>query len=80
LAILGFMGVTTSGPDSWFPIPVVPASNMANASRNAAEAAIGVISAPSASFIRLMARACNCDTRDSLTPSSAPMSFMVTSL
>jgi len=57
-----------------------PASNAANAARNAGDAAIGVSSAPSASRSRLMARACNCDTRDSLTPSSVPMSFMVTSL
>jgi len=56
------------------------ASIIAIASRRAAEAATGVISAPSASFNRRMARACNCETRDSLTPSSAPMSFMVTSL
>jgi len=57
-----------------------PASKAANAAFSAADAAIGVISAPSASRSRLMARACSCDTRDSLTPSSVPMSFMVTSL
>jgi len=61
-------------------LPVMPSSNAANAACNAADAAMGVISAPRASRSRLIARACNCDTRDSLTPSSVPMSFMVTSL
>jgi hypothetical protein len=52
----------------------------ATAARSAAEAATGVVSAPSASRNRRIARACSCDTRDSFTPSSAPMSFIVTSL
>jgi len=56
------------------------ASINAIASRSACEAATGVISAPSASRSRRIARACSCETRDSLTPSSAPMSFIVTSL
>jgi hypothetical protein len=56
------------------------ASSAAIASRSASEAATGVISAPSASRSRRMARACSCDTRDSFTPNSAPMSFIVTSL
>jgi len=56
------------------------ASIAAIALRRAVEAAIGVTSAPSASRKRRIARACNCETRDSLTPNSAPMSFMVTSL
>jgi hypothetical protein len=56
------------------------ASISAIASRSACDAATGVISAPSASRKRRIALACSCDTRDSLTPSSAPMSFMVTSL
>jgi len=66
----------------WLPKEATgfPASNAAKAAFNAADAAIGVTSAPSASRRRLMARACSCDTRDSLTPSSAPMSFMVVSL
>jgi CheY-like chemotaxis protein len=34
---------------------------------------------PSASRRRRMARACSCDTRDSFTPISAPISFIVTS-
>jgi hypothetical protein len=33
----------------------------------------------SAARMRWIARACNCETRDSLTPSSAPISFIVTS-
>jgi hypothetical protein len=33
----------------------------------------------SATRRRCMARACNCDTRDSFTPSSSPISFIVTS-
>jgi hypothetical protein len=55
------------------------ASIAAIASRNAADAATGVTSAPSASRSRRIARACSCETRDSLTPSSAPMSYIVTS-
>jgi len=35
---------------------------------------------PSASRSRRMARACSCDTRDSLTPISAPICFIVASL
>jgi hypothetical protein len=63
-----------------FAIRGLGASRAAIASRNAAEAATGVISAPRASRKRRIARACSCETRDSLTPSSAPMSFIVTSL
>jgi hypothetical protein len=56
------------------------ASNAAIASRSASDAATGVISAPSASRSLRIARAWSCDTRDSFTPSSAPISFIVTSL
>jgi hypothetical protein len=35
---------------------------------------------PNASRRRRMARACSCDTRDSLTPISAPICFIVASL
>jgi len=38
-----------------------------------------VIIAPSASRSRRIARACNCETRDSLTPISAPICFIVAS-
>jgi hypothetical protein len=41
--------------------------------------AIGIALVASACRRRWTARACNCDTRDSFTPSSAPMSFIVTS-
>jgi hypothetical protein len=34
---------------------------------------------PSAPRSRRIARACNCDTRDSLTPISVPICFIVTS-
>jgi hypothetical protein len=34
---------------------------------------------PSASRSRLMARACSCETRDSFTPISAPICFIVAS-
>jgi hypothetical protein len=49
------------------------------ADRMAATAVAGVVFEPSASRSRRKARACSCDTRDSLTPSSAPISFIVTS-
>ncbi|OFW49626.1 MAG: hypothetical protein A3G77_16285 [Acidobacteria bacterium RIFCSPLOWO2_12_FULL_68_19] len=39
----------------------------------------GGTAAPSASRRRRMARACSCDTRDSLTPISAPICFIVAS-
>ena len=42
-------------------------------------AAVGMTSGPSASRSRLTARAWSCETRDSLTPSSAPISFIVAS-
>jgi hypothetical protein len=41
--------------------------------------ASGVISQASAWRSRWIARACNCETRDSFTPSSAPICFIVTS-
>jgi len=43
-----------------------------------AASAAGTI-VPSASRNRRMARACNCETRDSLTPISAPICFIVAS-
>jgi hypothetical protein len=43
-----------------------------------AASALGII-APRASRRRRMARACSCDTRDSLTPISAPICFIVAS-
>jgi hypothetical protein len=43
-----------------------------------AASAAGTI-VPSASRSRRMARACSCDTRDSLTPISAPICFIVAS-
>jgi len=49
------------------------------AARSDFAATAGVASAPSASRRRLSARACSCDTRDSFTPSSLPISFIVTS-
>jgi hypothetical protein len=52
---------------------------VSTAARIDATAAAGVVSVPSASRKRRSARACNCDTRDSFTPSSAPISFIVTS-
>lgn len=52
----------------------------ASALRRIAGATIAVASAPSAARSRRIARACSCETRDSFTPSSAPMSFIVTSL
>jgi len=39
----------------------------------------GVISQASAWRRRWTARACSCETRDSLTPNSAPICFIVTS-
>jgi len=49
------------------------------AERMALTATAGVVSAPSASRRRRSARACSCETRDSFTPSSVPISFIVTS-
>jgi hypothetical protein len=41
--------------------------------------ASGTVLAASACRSLCTARACSCDTRDSFTPSSVPMSFIVTS-
>jgi hypothetical protein len=42
-------------------------------------ASAGGTAEPSASRRRRMARACSCETRDSLTPISAPICFIVAS-
>jgi len=83
--------VSESGIEIWAAIPVEAGASdafamrglvsiAAIALRRAVDAAIGVTSVPSASRKRRIARAWSCETRDSLTPNSAPMSFMVTSL
>jgi hypothetical protein len=54
-------------------------ANASTAARIDCSATAGVASAPSASRRRRSARACNCETRDSFTPSSEPISFIVTS-
>jgi hypothetical protein len=50
-----------------------------NASTSARAASAGRMAALNASRRRRIARACNCDTRDSFTPISAPISFIVAS-
>jgi hypothetical protein len=47
--------------------------------RIALAASCGSTIVPSASRRRRMARACSCETRDSLTPISAPICFIVAS-
>jgi len=49
------------------------------AARSASFAASAGIMFSSASFNRRIARACSCDTRDSFTPISCPISFIVAS-
>jgi hypothetical protein len=50
-----------------------------NASTSALAASAGLIVALRASLRRRIARACSCETRDSLTPISAPICFIVAS-
>jgi hypothetical protein len=53
--------------------------NAMSAGRIAATIAAGARSGPSVLRSRWIARACSCDTRDSLTPISAPICFIVAS-
>jgi hypothetical protein len=52
---------------------------MTGRSRTAAPVGRAGRDGSSAARSRWIARACSCDTRDSFTPSSAPICFMVTS-
>jgi hypothetical protein len=53
--------------------------NCSTVERSIAAASAGAIVLPSASRRRRIARAWSCDTRDSLTPISCPICFIVTS-
>jgi len=53
--------------------------NCSTAERNTLAASAGASVLPSASRRRRMARACSWETRDSFTPISRPISFIVTS-
>jgi hypothetical protein len=53
--------------------------NCSTAERSAAAASAGPSVLPRASRSRRIARACSCETRDSFTPISRPMFFIVTS-